>query len=160
MKSHQTLILLIFRCLPKHLNNLSCADDSVLIAQSEQALQNMLDTVVAASEKIGLTLNISKTETLTISKKLQALTCKIHSCGVQVKQVDKFNYLGYLITSDGKCATEIHKRTIAAKVTFKKLSPILTNRNIKMDTKYRILKAYVWSVFFCMAVNAEQSPAA
>ena len=117
MKSHQTLILLIFRCLPKHLNNLRCADDTVLIAQSEQALQNMLDTVVAASEKIGLTLNISKTETLTISKKFQpllALTCKIHSCGVQVKQVDKFNYLGYLITSDGKCATEIHKRTIAA----------------------------------------------
>ena len=48
MKSHQTLILLIFRCLPKHLNNLRCADDTVLIAQSEQALQNMLDTVVAA----------------------------------------------------------------------------------------------------------------
>ena len=91
-----------------------CADDTVLIAQSEQVLQSMLDTVVAASEKKGLTLNISKTETMTISKKPQALTCKIHSGGVQVKQVNKFKYLGYLITSDGKCATEIHKRTIAA----------------------------------------------
>ena len=129
-----------------NLNNLRYADDTVLMAHSEHALQNMLDTVEAASEKRGLTLNISKTEAMTISKKPQALTCKIHSGGVQVKQVDKFKYLGYLITSDGKCATEIHKRTIAAKVTFKKLSPILTNRNIKMDTKYRILKAYVWSV--------------
>ena len=50
------------------------------------------------------------------------------------------------MTSDGKCMSEIQRRLTTAKVSFKKLSPILTNRNIKMDTKNRVLKAYVWSV--------------
>ena len=50
------------------------------------------------------------------------------------------------MTSDGKCILEIQKRIATAKVTFKKLSPIMTNRNIKIDTKFRILKAYIWSV--------------
>ena len=58
----------------------------------------------------------------------------------------KFKYLGYLLTSDGKCSSEIQKRIVAAKVPYKKLSSIMTNRNIKMETKFRILKAYVWSI--------------
>ena len=63
-----------------------------------------------------------------------------------VKEVDKFKYLGYLLLSDGKCITETKRRITAAKVTFKRLSSIMTNRNIKMDTKFRIIQTYVWSV--------------
>ena len=129
-----------------NINNLRYADDAVLIAESEQTLQNMLDTVVVASEKKGLALNISKTESMTISKNPQAPPCNINSRGIPVKQVDKFKYLGYLLTSDGKCTTEICKRIAEAKVTFKKFSSIMINRNIKIDTKFRILKTYVWSV--------------
>ena len=125
---------------------LGSTDDTVLIAESEQTLQNMLDTVVVASEKKGLALNISKTESMTISKNPQAPPCNINSRGIPVKQVEKFKYQGYLLTSDGKCTTEIRKRIAEAKVTFKKFSSIMINRNIKIDTKFRILKTYVWSV--------------
>ena len=50
-----------------------------------------------------------------------------------------------MITSDGKCITEIKKRTATAKDAFRKLSLILKNRNISMTTKFRVLKTYVWS---------------
>ena len=129
----------------RNINNLRYADDTVLIAQSEQSLQDMLDTVVEASENKGLALNISKTECMTISKTPQAPICNLQSNGKKVKQVNRFKYLGYSLTSDGRCTSEVQKRIATAKVTFKKLSTIMTNRNIKMNTKYRILKAYVWS---------------
>ena len=50
-----------------------------------------------------------------------------------------------MITSDGKCITEIKKRIATAKDAFQKLSLILKNRNISMTTKFRVLKTYVWS---------------
>ena len=117
-----------------------------MIAESEQNLQDMLDTVVEVSDNKGLALNISKTETMTVSKKTKIPSCTLQSGGQQVKQVDKFKYLGYLLTSDGRCTPEVQKRVAVAKVTFKGLTPIMNNRNIGMDTKMRILKAYVWSV--------------
>ena len=53
------------------------------------------------------------------------------------------------MTSDGKCITEIQRRITTANVTFKRLSSIMTNRNIKMDTKFRIIQTYVWWVLLC-----------
>ena len=64
---------------------------------------------------------------------------------ITIKLVKKFKYLGYMITSDGKCITEIKKRIATAKDAFQKLSLILKNRNISMTTKFRVLKTYVWS---------------
>ncbi|GFS03428.1 retrovirus-related Pol polyprotein LINE-1 [Elysia marginata] len=118
-----------------NINNIRYGDDTVLIAQSEQSLIKMLDIVVKESEIKGLSLNIAKTESMAISKKPQAPSCKIRSNGTQVKQANQFKYLGYLLTSDGKCETEIRKRIITSKTTFKKLSPLMTNRNIHMYTK-------------------------
>ncbi|GFR58185.1 RNA-directed DNA polymerase from mobile element jockey-like [Elysia marginata] len=95
-----------------NINNIRYADDTVLMAQSEQSLQKMLDIVVKESEIKGLSLDIAKTESMTISKKPQAPSCKIRSNGTQVKQVNQFKYLGYMLTSDGKCETHIRKRII------------------------------------------------
>ncbi|GFS10292.1 retrovirus-related Pol polyprotein from type-1 retrotransposable element R2 [Elysia marginata] len=95
-----------------NINNIRYADDTVLIAQSEHSLQKMLDIVVKESEIKGLSLNIAKTESMTMSKKPPAPSCKIRSNGTQVKQVNQFKYLGYMLTSDGKCETEIRKRII------------------------------------------------
>ena len=74
-----------------------------------------------------------------------APSCNLQSRGQQIKLVKKFKYLGYMITSDGKCITEIKKRIATAKDAFQKLSLILKNRNISMKTKFRVLKTYVWS---------------
>ena len=90
-------------------------------------------------------LNVKKTECMVISKKAIAPSCNLQSRGQQIKLAKKFKYLGYMITSDGKCITEIKKRIATAKDAFKKLSLILKNRNISMTTKFRLLKTYAWS---------------
>ena len=91
---------------------------------------------------MGLTLNVKKTECMVISKKAIAPSCNLQNRGHQTKLEKKFKYLGYMITSDGKCITEIKKRTATVKDAFQKLSLILKNRNISMTTKFR---TYVWS---------------
>ena len=129
----------------ENINNIRYADDTVLIADSEENLQRLLDITIEKSEEMGLTLNVKKTECMVISKKAIAPSCNLQSRGQQIKLVKKFKYLGYMITSDGKCITEIKKRIATAKDAFQKLSLILKNRNISMTTKFRVLKTYVWS---------------
>ncbi|GFN85077.1 RNA-directed DNA polymerase from mobile element jockey-like [Plakobranchus ocellatus] len=80
-------------------------------------------------------------EYVVISKKSCNSKRNLVSKGEKIKQVTKFKYLGYLITSDGRCISEISKRIGMAKDTFQKMKPILANRNISMATK--IIKTYV-----------------
>ena len=86
---------------------------------------------------------------MVISKKECNPKCKLFSNGEQIRQVQKFKYLGYTLTSDGKCKTEIKKRIAVAKDSFQKMSPILKSRNISFSTKLRVLKTYVWSILLC-----------
>ena len=79
-----------------NMNNIRYADDTVLIADNENELQEMLDTVVRESEKKGLSLNKKKTEVMVISKKNCTPTCNIVMNGTVLKQVHTFNYLGSL----------------------------------------------------------------
>ena len=109
------------------------------------SIQRLLDITIEKSEEMGLTLNVKKTECMVISKKAIVPSYNLQSRGQQIKLVKKFKYLGYMITSDGKCITEIKKRIATAKDAFQKLSLILKNRNISMTTKFRVLKTYVWS---------------
>ena len=88
-----------------NMNNIIYADDTVLIADNEKELQEMLDTVVRESENKGLSLKKKKTEVMVISKK-NCRPLRLHAIiivmnGRVLKQVHKFNYLGSLITSDG-----------------------------------------------------------
>ena len=83
---------------------------------------------------------------MVVSKKKNNPECKLFSKGEQIRQVQKFKYLGYTLTSDGKCRTEIKKRKAIAKASFQKMSTILKNRNISFSTKLRVFKTYVWSI--------------
>ena len=143
----------------ENINNIRYADDTVLIADSEENLQRLLDITIEKSEELGLTLNVKKTECMVISKKAIAPSCNLQSRGQQIKLVKKFKYLGYMITSDGKCITEIKIRIATAKDAFQKLSLILKNRNISMTTKFRVLKTYVWSTLTygceCWAITSD-----
>ncbi|KAG1651849.1 Tyrosine-protein phosphatase 69D [Nymphon striatum] len=133
--------------------------DTVLTAESVDKLQELLDIVVRESELMGLSLNVKKTECMVISKKKKNPTCNIVSKSESIKQVTKLKYLGYIITSDGRCETEVKKRIAMAKEAFHKMKPILMNRNISMTTKIRVLKTYVWSVLLygceCWTFNKE-----
>ncbi|GFO04706.1 retrovirus-related pol polyprotein line-1 [Plakobranchus ocellatus] len=103
-----------------NLNNLRYVDDTVLIAEYGKQLQKLLDTVALESERMGLSLNVKKTECMVISKKSSNPKCNLVSKGEKIKQVTKFKHLGYLITSDGRCTSEISKRIAMAIDTFQK----------------------------------------
>ena len=87
-------------------NNLRYADDTVLIADSEEKLQNDLSTVTIESESKELQLNAKKTECLVISKQSDIPVSNICK-GETIKQVRAFKYLGFTITTDARCDTEI-----------------------------------------------------
>ena len=130
----------------REINNLRYADDTVLIADSEQKLQSLLTTASVKSEERGLQLNAKKTECMVVSKNPNAPTCKISCNGVDIKQVKTFKYLGCNITQDARSDCEIKKRIAMAKDTFCKMKTIFTNRNINIFTKIETLRAYVWSI--------------
>ena len=87
-----------FKIGGRNLNNIRYADDTVLIADSEQKLQDLVDAANTASEEKGLKINESKTECMTITKGSEPVACAIHVNQHQIKQVDEFEYLGSILT--------------------------------------------------------------
>ena len=140
-------------------NNIRYADDTVLMASNEQDLQKMIDIVSKESIKMGLSLNIKKTECMCVSKSKIIPTCKVYINREPVKQVNRFHYLGSIITSDGRCDEDIKMRIALSKQAFQKMSPVLKNRTISIDTKTRVLKCYVWSILLygseCWTISKE-----
>ena len=129
-----------------NINNLRYADDTILIADSEEKLQDIVTTVTKESENKGLQLNAKKTECMVISKRPDSPICNVSCKGKRIQQVNTFRYLGFTITPNAKCAFEIKKRIALSKDTFTNKKTIFTNRNIKLNTKFNTMKAYVWSI--------------
>ena len=81
------------------------------------------------------------------SKKVESPVCRPQSQGKIIKQVNTFKYLGYSINAEGKCLPEVKKRIALAKDAFNRMKSIMKDKNILMNTKMRIMKTYIWSVF-------------
>ena len=94
----------------ENITNVRYADDTALIADSEKKLQDIVDKIVTGSQQLGLSLNVKKTYCMVISKKKETPRCHLKSAGVVIKQVEQFNYLGSMLTSDSRCETEIKRR--------------------------------------------------
>ena len=89
----------------RNINNLRYADDTTLMAESEEDLKSLLMKVKEESEKVGLKLNIQKTKVLA--------SCPITSWEIDgeiVETVPDFVFLGSKITADGDCSNEIKRR--------------------------------------------------
>ena len=110
----------------QNINNLGYADDTVLIAESEKDLQNLLEIVEVESRKKGLELNSKKTEVMVISRKTVTPQTNIYAGGTKLKQCDTFKYLGTLITSDGRNIKEISSRIAQAKMNFQPMKSVFT----------------------------------
>ena len=117
------------------LNNLRYVDDSVLMAESEEELQELLDVVNEAGEDWGLRINVDKTKSMVVTKTVKQ-TCNLKLAGrdKEIKQVSNFNYLGSLFTEDARCITEIKRRIQIAKKTFIDMSNLFTNIKISIYT--------------------------
>ncbi len=82
-----------------NLNNIRYADDTVLIADTEKKLQNLLQKVAKESEKKGLSINYKKTECMVISKRMSP-KCDLKVGDTRIKQTLKFKYTGSILAKD------------------------------------------------------------
>ena len=111
----------------RNINNIRYADDTVLLADTEERLQELIDRLDEEGRAIGLKINIGKTEVMGVTKRTEQLRVEAHVNGEAVRQVSSFRYLGSLISEDGRCDAEIKSRIAMAKGNLGKMRRILTN---------------------------------
>ena len=97
----------------RNINNLRYADDTTLMAESEEELKSLLMKVKEENENVGLKLNIQKTKIMTSSP---ITSWQIH--GETMETVTDFIFLGSKITTDGECSHEIKRRLLLGKKSY------------------------------------------
>ena len=125
----------------RNINNLRCADDTTLMAQSEEELKSLLMKVKEESEKIGLKLNIQKTKIMACGP-----ITSWQTDGETVETVSDFILGGSKITADGDYSHEIKRRFLLGRKVMTNLDSILKSRDITLPTKVRLVKAVVFPV--------------
>ena len=125
----------------RNINTLRYADDSTLMAESEEELKSLLMKVKEESEKVGLKLNIQKTKIMAYG-----LITSWEIDGETVETVLDFIFLGSKITADGDCSHEIKRRLLLGRKVMTNLDTILKSRDISLTTKVHLVKAMVFSV--------------
>ena len=121
--------------------NLKYADDTTLMAETEEELKRLLKKVKKESEKVGLKLNIQKTKIMASGS---ITSWKID--GETVETVSDFMFLGSSITADGDCSHEIKRLLLLGKKVMTNLDSILKSRDITLPTKFHLVKAMVFPV--------------
>ena len=125
----------------KNINNLRYANDTTLMAESEEELKSLLMRVKKESEKSGLKLNIQKTKIMTSSP----ITSWLIE-GKTVEAVAYFIFLGSKIIADGNCSHEIKRRFLLGRKAMTNLNSIFKSRDITLPTKICIVKAMIFPV--------------
>ena len=125
----------------RNINNLRYADDTTLMAESEEELKSFLVKMKEESEKIGLKLNIQKTKIMASSP----ITSSPID-GETVKTVADFIFLGSKITADGDCRHEIERRLLVGRKVMTNLDSIFKGRDITLSIKVCLVKAMVFPV--------------
>ena len=125
----------------RNTNNLRYADDTTLMAESEEELKSLLIKVKVESEKVGLKLNIQKTKIMA-SGPISSWQID----GETVETVSDFIFGGFKITADGDCSHVIKRRLLLGRKVMTNLDSIFKNRDITLSTKIHLVKAMVFPV--------------
>ena len=125
----------------RNINNLRYADDTTLMAESEEELKSFLMKVKEESEKVGLKLNIQKAKIMASSPITSG-----QIDGETVEMVADFIFLGSKITADGDCNHEINRHLLLGRKIMTNLDSILQNRDITLLTNVHLVKAMVFPV--------------
>ena len=125
----------------RSINNLRYANDTTLMAESEEELKRLLLKVKEESEKVGLKLNIQKTKIM-----LSGPITSWKIDGETVETVSDFVFGGSKITADGDCSHEIKRRLFLGRKAMTNLDSLLKSRDITSPTKVHIVKAMVFPV--------------
>ena len=121
--------------------NLRYADDTNLMAESEEELKSLLMKVKEESEEVGLKLNIQKSKIMASGP---ITSWQID--GETMETVRDFSFLGSKITADGDCSHEIKRHLLLGRKAMPNLDSILKSRNITLLTKICLVKAVVFPV--------------
>ena len=130
----------------RNINNLRNADDTSLMAESEEELKSLLIKVKEESEKVGLKLNIQKTKIMA-------------SGSIILWQTDGetmetgFILGGSKITTDGDCSHEIKRHLLLGRKAVTNLDSILKSRDITLPTKVHLVKPMIFPVVTCIDVT-------
>ena len=124
----------------RNINNLRYADDTTLMAESEEELKSLLMKVKKESEKVGLKLNIQKTKIMASGP--------ITSWQIGGETVSDFIFSGSKFTTDGDCSHEIKRRLrlLLGRKVMTDLDSILKSRNVTLPIKVHLVKAMVFPV--------------
>ena len=122
----------------RNINNLRYADDTTLMAESEEELKSLLMKVKEESEKVGLKLNIQKTKIMASGP--------IPSWQIDGETVRDLIFGGSKITADGDCSHEIKRHLLLGRKAMTNLDSILKSRDITLPTKVHLIKAMVFPV--------------
>ena len=122
----------------RNINNLRYADDTTLMAESEEELKSLLMKVKEESEKVGLKLNIQKTKIMASGP--------ITSWQIHGETMTGFIFQGSQISADGDCSHEIKRRLLLGREVMTNLESISKSRDITLPTKAPLLKAMVFPV--------------
>ena len=125
----------------RNISNLRYADDTTLMAESEEELKSLLMKVKEESEKVGLKFNIQKTKIMASGP-----ITSWETDGKTVERVSDFIFLGSKITADGDCAHEIKRHLLLEREVMTNLDSILKSRDITLLTKVHLVKAMAFSV--------------
>ena len=131
----------------RNIHDLRYADDTTLMAESEEELKSLLMKVKEESEKVGLKLNIQKIKIMASGP--------ITSWQIDVETVAGFMFLGSKITADGDCRHEIKRCLLLGRKVMTNLDSILQIRDITLPTKVRLVKAMVIVMYGCESWTIE-----
>ena len=129
----------------RNLNNLRYADDTTLMAESEEELKSLLMKVKEESEKVGVKLNIQKTKNMASGP-----ITSWEIGGETVETVSDFIFLGSNITADGDCSHESKRCLLLGRKVMTNLDSIFKSRDITLPTKVRLVpgcsfsSSHVW----------------
>ena len=125
----------------RNIHNLRYADDTTLMAESEEELKSLLMKVKEESEKVGLKLNIQKTKIITSGP---ITSWEID--GETVETVSDFIFWGSKIMAEGDCSHEIKRHLLLGRKVITNLDSIFKSRNITLPRKVRIVKGMVFPI--------------
>ena len=125
----------------RNINNLRYADDTTLMAKSEEELKSLLMKVKEDSEEVGLKLNIQKAKIMA-----SVLITSWQVDGETMETVTGFIFLGSKITADGDCSHEIKRPLLLGRKVMTNLDSILKSRDITLPTKVHLVKVMVFRV--------------
>ena len=125
----------------RNIDNLRYADDTTLMAESEEELKSLLMKVKVESEKVDLKLNIQKTKIMASGP-----TTSWELDGETVETMSDFIFLGSKITEYGDCSNEIKRHLLLGRKVMTKLDSIFKSRDITLPTKVCLVKAMIFPV--------------